>query len=238
MLLFWGLIFITGYYLCGFIFVQFSDEFIPALGTFSGVYEMMQTGIAKKPKYIEARRGLPEIVYCDTKRVWALSYGDTLKLPDNPCELPREISSETTSFDILDVAESPWFTTNGESGSLLVPFKDFQMSCYDCEVNGDFCGYGGSCKSNICECDREHYGLRCEFLQPCSLLEIDTQGGKLLGTRAWSNRYERISYNPLLASMYLGFLAIPVCIISYTPLNVPNAGINSSLNWTKMDPHK
>ena len=90
--------------MCRFNFFQFNEKFIPALGMFSGVYEIMQTVIVKNPKYIEDRQGLSEIVFCGIKRVWALSYGDTTKLPDNLCESPRTQSSETTSFNILDVA--------------------------------------------------------------------------------------------------------------------------------------
>ena len=65
-LIFWGMIFYkqeTGYFMCSVIFVQFSDEFTTALGTFSGVYNIVHTpGLGSMPKYEAGRKG-SEIVY-------------------------------------------------------------------------------------------------------------------------------------------------------------------------------
>ena len=194
----WGVIVYrqeTEYYMCRVIFVQFSDEFSTALGAFSGVYNIVHTpGLGTRPKYESGRKG-SEIFYCPDKSAWALSYGDHItSLPKDPCKSPRALSTETASFDITNVAKSPWFTYNEESKDHLVPLQHFLMSCYDCKDDTKFCG-GGSCRGNRCECDKESYGLRCEFPKPCSLLEIDTQGDPLLGTRMWSDRFQRLSYD-------------------------------------------
>ena len=73
----WGYIFYckeTGYYLCKSIFVQFDDEFIPDLGTFSGVYNQVNKDwvITKKFEYVDARTQNWGIFYCDSKNIWVL----------------------------------------------------------------------------------------------------------------------------------------------------------------------
>ena len=93
------------------------------------------------------------------RRACALSYGDHItSLPKYLCKLPRALSSETDSFDIFNVAKSPWFTYNEESKYHLVPLQHFLMSCYNFKDDADFFG-GGSCRGNRCECDKESYGL-------------------------------------------------------------------------------
>ena len=61
--------------MCSVIFVQFSDDFTAALGTFSGVYNIVYMGFGTRPKYEAGRKG-SEIFYCKDRKAWALSYGD------------------------------------------------------------------------------------------------------------------------------------------------------------------
>ena len=80
----WGYIFYwqeAGYHLCKSIFVQFDDEFIPAKGIFIGVYYQVKQVWGIEKKFAKTQNW--EILYCDSKNVWA-SYcgGDITNRPE------------------------------------------------------------------------------------------------------------------------------------------------------------
>ena len=71
----------------------------------------------------------------------------------------------------------------------MLPILTPNIECYDCINKGNFCGESSLCS---CYCDR-----RCEFEQPCSVLEVDPKSMGFVGNRVFASRYNRSSGNEL-----------------------------------------
>jgi hypothetical protein len=181
-----------GTYLCEVIHVQLSDEFIPSLGTFSGIYrrrDISQGLNLGRVEYEESLSKKVRFAYCEERSAWTLSsHADGRS---DPCDDWMVISQETATFDITAVSSSEWFVN--PSKSELVQLQYFKMSCYDCNTLEDFedrCGGRGQCMNNLCECEEGYFGLLCEFEEPCESLELDERSGNFRGTRDWSSHYD------------------------------------------------
>jgi hypothetical protein len=117
-----------GDYLPQMVFVQFDDEFLPALGGFSGIYDIGKAGdifSVSRVEYVERRSGKAWLRYCgEDGGFWTLS----IEKEHDPCSwLAR--SSESTSFDILDTLSSKWFAKD-TNGVREVPMQHFELSAY------------------------------------------------------------------------------------------------------------
>jgi hypothetical protein len=180
-----------GEYMCEIIHVQFSDEFIPSLGTFSGIYrrrDISQGLTSGRVEYEESRSKKIRFAYCEEKSAWTLSFHADGR--SDPCDW-MVISQETATFDITAVSSSEWFVN--PTRAELVQLQYFKMSCYDCDAledAEDICGGRGQCINNRCECEEGDFGLLCEFAEPCQSLELDERSGVFRGTRDWSSHYD------------------------------------------------
>ena len=199
MLVGWGYVFNqqqSGHFLCETVFIQFGDEFLPSLGTFSGLYDSVPDpkGFfgSSRVKYIEMRSGKSQIGYCGALTAWTFTYNDADDNQD-PCDWYAK-SSVSSSFDLTTTVSSDWHVTNGER---TVPIQDFKLSCFDCQlaiqVNQE-CGGRGSCVDAACECQDGFFGLRCQFPEPCLSLEIDIRKEAFLSTREWSAKYDKLLF--------------------------------------------
>lgn len=185
----------AGKYLCDQVFVQFGDELLPMLGTISGVLYRHKQSFGGRLSYRDDRVGGPLLAYCDADNRWTLSLS-TDNVPD-PCDW-LAASAETIEFDVLTTAESPWIVKSGNKRR-VVPLLIHYLACYDCMYNNDdFCGEFGTCvetnNNGKCECDDDHFGLRCEYDVPCERLEIDPAGGEFLKVvnKNFSSKFYRL----------------------------------------------
>jgi hypothetical protein len=135
LLLGWGLVTRqqqSGEYLCNLVFVQFSDQlFVPALGTFSGLYTRTDPDnffLSGYPINVENRSSRANFMYCEVAHAWIFSMDSKV----DPCDDWVAISEETFSFDLIETSNLDWFVITSDNFAGLVPIQYFQMDCYDC----------------------------------------------------------------------------------------------------------
>lgn len=182
---------LNGRYLCDSIFVQMQDDFVSALGTFSGVYDRVdrQTHPWKDERvvYVERNSGRARFGYCQEDDVWTFSF-DTEDEPRDPCDWQVK-SEETDGFDILELATETWIARD-ERGRISV-LDHFFMTCFDCSFFGEdeMCSGHGECSNAVCTCEEGRFGPQCEFLTPCDSIEIDERTLPFTGARDFSREY-------------------------------------------------
>lgn len=64
------------------------------------------------------------------------------------------------------------------------------MDCDADRKSNEECRGRGSCSDAVCECDEGWFGLRCEFHEPCTTLEMDVRFDGFVDHRDWSMQYE------------------------------------------------
>jgi hypothetical protein len=173
----------SGVYSCHRIFAQHGDEALPMLGTFSGLFRIQNQSFGGRLSFRDDRVGGALLAYCRNDKRWTLSLPRGGVNPDdwNPCDW-YAASSESEDFDILTTANSQWVVkTPNPKG--VIPLSRHFMGCYDCRYIDNLCGDFGTCAGydgdrsyTQCECGWGHYGLRCEYAEPCQTLEINQRG--------------------------------------------------------------
>lgn len=182
-----------GTYQCSTLLVQMGDDISPALGTFSGLYDLKKqerSGIlaTHHTVYVERKSGRASFGYCTDIAAWTFRWHDTGEPGEDPCNWVA-MSSETASYDITDSADSTWYAQDAQSR--VVVLDPFYLECYHCE---EACNNHGSCLNGICHCEDGYFGLHCEFLAPCPTLEIDARKDGFISTRHWSDNYEQLLF--------------------------------------------
>lgn len=174
---------LNGVFICENLLVQFDDIYEPEVSVLSGVYKRKNLdylfyAIYEGEEIPNGNKAYPVIAFCREIQSWTLSIKEPGKAYSK-CDWKAK-SRVTRLTNILEV-NSDWIvnvestTESGSFGSL--PFVDMSIECIDCynsfEPTRDNCNNKHiGCKSNICECDESHYGLSCEFLQPCEKLAL------------------------------------------------------------------
>ena len=152
---------LTGAYLCQTIFVQFHDEVLPEMATFSGLYDYTSgqvlnfrcDGACTRGQYIESsinparEQAAARFGYCDEVSSWVFSYGDNSINVTADYEPPlicawKAKSTEIDplsddSYDIITSASNDWFIRNQRK--VVVPMSGITLKCFDCS-NDDLCG--------------------------------------------------------------------------------------------------
>mmetsp|Transcript_20385 Transcript_20385/g.58971 ORF Transcript_20385/g.58971 Transcript_20385/m.58971 type:complete len:591 (-) Transcript_20385:139-1911(-) len=120
-----------------------------------------------------------EIIYCEKIESWVLRHGkirtsNNTDTPENECSWLLR-SPETDSYDIIELAEErEWFVWRG----LIETNYRVSIECNECNDNAD-CNYNGKCAhdsesdSDICVCDENHFGVACQFQQPCEVIRSE-----------------------------------------------------------------
>lgn len=183
----------AGIYFCQTIEVQFDDEFVTSLGAFAGLYDLVPNkGFAafsgKRIKYSDRLSGKAFFAYCQSDNAWTFGYRGDGQEPD-PCKDWVLLSAQTDTFDVVDLANLDWTV---RSDDREINLDHFHLKCMDCgnAVPGQPECYGrGSCSDAVCECDQGWYGLRCEFHEPCTDLEVDVRFDGFEDAREWSTSY-------------------------------------------------
>ncbi|CAB9516183.1 expressed unknown protein [Seminavis robusta] len=192
----------SGQYLCSTIMVNMGDDFVPSLGTFNGLYDLdpsALSGLEWRAEYVERRsieidtpgRGI--FGYCSDIKAWTFrveSSGSNEK--GDPCNWISR-SAETDTFDISETATIQWFVRDDTLREVVL--EPFILFCFDCsnaeEGSGD-CGGKGICTNAVCDCEDGWYGLRCEFVSPCTGITVDARTEKFASTRDWVSEYQSI----------------------------------------------
>lgn len=78
-----------GNYLCQTIHVQFEDDFVSALGAFSGLYEIDSGRIKafsdSRARYVDRQSGKAVFAYCKEMKAWTFGFAEDGHFPD-PCD--------------------------------------------------------------------------------------------------------------------------------------------------------
>ncbi len=177
----------NGSYVCQLIFSQFGSEALPMLGTFTGLFDRHSKMFDGRSSYrgtgITDTGMVPLLAYCENKTRWTLSLtqdGEDCK-KWNPCNDWLAASSEIESIDynILSAISTPWIINTPSKGG--APFTNPFMACYECKNGDNFCGDHGECSPDgepkPCSCYGGYFGLRCEYIQPCQVLEVSQRDG-------------------------------------------------------------
>jgi len=127
--------------------------------------------------------------YCTEIQSWTFSYTES----GDACDDWVARSQESASFDVLDTAGYTWQERDLENRTIII--DHIHMSCLDCEhdeineIQGECLGRG-TCSDAVCECDEGNFGIRCEFYEPCEVLEIDIRFDGFRDTREWSTTFD------------------------------------------------
>ena len=179
---------ITGVYTIQNLYVQFDDDLRMELGAYTGFFELSilpwTIGISRL-RYVAAN-GKGFFGFCIKEHSWTFSLEG-----DGPCDQPIIQSSETQSFNILEVAGEEWSVTADSASELYFPMESFFLNA-GCERNFECGGHGsGKCVKNRCVCAEGRYGARCHYEHEatCDKIEIDTQRPIFRNSRDYSNEY-------------------------------------------------
>ena len=186
----WGVIFAkqsSGKYLCEKLFIQLDDSLVPSLGTMSGLYILNRYyQLGGRVTYVgDGVRGI--VGYCEDESRWTLTRHES-GVESDPCRDWSAASSESLDYDITKTTASQWYA---QTKGRVLPIDQTYIQCYDCKYKETFCGEHlsrGTCMDNTCNCI-EGYGLRCEFNEPCSSLEVDPRSKGFVGNRVFASKY-------------------------------------------------
>ncbi|CAB9518654.1 expressed unknown protein [Seminavis robusta] len=203
----WGLVVslqTTGAYLPNTIRVEFDDQVHPALGTFSGYYDIQHSGEggmfrSAHAMYYERRSQQALFSYCPQIGAWTFQWGVSVNEFD-PCNWHAR-SSATIEFDITTTATSKWFAKNPGGRTVPMPFIDIHG--WSCTEDEKLCGLHGTCEQGACQCEEGFFGDECEFPRPCNTLEVDGRMGDFRGIdRKWSEQFELLRFGNETAIVY------------------------------------
>ncbi len=176
----------NGMYLCQQIFSQFSDEKLPTLGTYTGLFYKHPTAKFGDRLSYRSYKGTrndaepgPLLAYCknETNPRWTLSLTENGSNASewDPCKDWLVASSESESFNVLSTTSSPWVIN---AANRAAPLTHHFLACYDCTHVKNFCGGSGECIKDDgddyhrCNCT-DCYGFRCEYSDPCETVEVN-----------------------------------------------------------------
>lgn len=218
----------SGKFLCQNILVQMSDEHLPILPAFSGVYSQSGNLINNRVTYV-GRKGNRRAMfaYCESIDAWTFTFA----LPNeegslDPCKWYAR-SEETRTYDITETLV--WLTLN-EDRSESLTLVAFYMACNDCDGGGGPCSSSyGECVLNRCICNKGRFGLNCEFEDPCPYLsedqrlepvpirtfwDIDSSGFELL--RLPEDRLVTVYHRPVYVTEYSSGTKSGLAVLLYT----------------------
>ncbi|CAB9509428.1 Inherit from bactNOG: outer membrane autotransporter barrel [Seminavis robusta] len=184
----------NGKYQCQSLTIQFEDDFVSSLGAFSGIYDIDSSKSipfqSDRVRYIDRMSGKAVFAYCVNLQAWTFSFAEDGDFPD-PCTDWVAHADVSKTFDILETQSHDWTVRNPENQEITI--GHFYMKCVDCDQSDEWsgeCNGHGTCSNAICQCDEGRYGMRCEFLAPCTRLEMDVRFDGFVDEREWSRNYE------------------------------------------------
>jgi len=170
---------VNSFVLCRSIWLQFGDELISFLPSFSGRYDLIERTIAGRSVYVARRLKGGMFAYCKEEMAWTLTLlppGSKVSARDaDPCSDWKVISTPTETYDITTLTTG-WSVRRTGDAKEGVPLAYFMLTCADCGRNKkrDPCNGAGQCISNTCVCDEGKYGLMCAMNEPCPVVELDS----------------------------------------------------------------
>ncbi|CAB9513574.1 unknown protein [Seminavis robusta] len=214
----------SGKYMCNTVIVNMGDNFVPSLGAFNGIYDLdfsTGSGLEWRAEYVERRSvvidtpGRGVFGYCNDINAWTFRVQPKDDQDDSgPCDWIAR-SSETDTYDITETGRIQWFVRDETNREVVL--EPFSLFCFDCSnedaEGSDDCGGKGTCSNAVCDCDDGWYGLRCEFVHPCSSIDLDARTDEFASTRDWARGYQS---NDLGNGMLVEAYHRPVYIHEYS----------------------
>lgn len=152
----WAVVFyrqVTGYYVCNYAYVEFSDFIAPELASFNGFYEQIANG--RRNEYVEVGHGkfskTVRFGFCLSLQGWTFSYAeddDICQWQTKSADMSRQ-SEE--SYILVGQENSAW--TIKDHRDRVVPLTDLVLKCMDCKHDTSFCGERGTCVVRIVYAD-------------------------------------------------------------------------------------
>jgi hypothetical protein len=172
----------SGHFLPSSIIVQFDDEVIPALSTYSGQFMLeVSGGIFDEGRVVYRNEiGDGTIGYCSGLEAWTFGYNRT-----SYCDNVLAISENPTTRDISLILGQTWYVRIGESSERVLPMEGVfsSVSCF----NDLDCGGSdqGQCLSFRCICAEGYFGLRCNYIaaSTCERIKVDELTDPFTGLR-------------------------------------------------------
>lgn len=203
-----------GVYACSTIFVQFGDDMVPALGTFSGLYDMQSAKVTVFSQYLSySERSSSRAIfgYCQDIQAWTFRWYDIAEQAqigasgsyDPACNWTVR-SSPTETFDLTETGSLVWYVRDRYGTLREAELDPFYLACYECNNDGSDCNGRGTCTKGVCHCDKGWSGLSCEFEEACQSLFVDTVSSSIgFGrTQKFSDSYELLVVNQTQVNSY------------------------------------
>jgi hypothetical protein len=172
----------SGAFLPSSIIVQFDDEVIPSLSTYSGefILEVKGTIFAEDRVVYRNVIGDGTIGYCSDLEAWTFGHSRT-----NYCQNITALSQNPTTRDISLILGQSWYVRIGMDSDRVLPMEGL-FSATACSNDLD-CGGSerGYCRDFRCFCSDGYFGMRCNYVEAdvCETIRVDEQTDAFKGLR-------------------------------------------------------
>lgn len=170
---------LNGDYICDSMYVEVGDVYNPGIGEVSGMFDTL-SGLTEthdgRAIYVERETGQFRLAYCEAKKRWTMTpYLNEVFEPCGSDEVEVLAQSGTDEgYDIL-ATQNSWTVLSVRHATGFNPFQQFSMTCNECSKECK--PENGRCDAREnCVCNDGHYGLNCEFKDPCSMVMPNIQG--------------------------------------------------------------
>lgn len=151
---------IRGDYLQTYLYVQFGDSYKVEMPYYSGLLKSDDYWTAGHRRYRDVQTREILLAYCDSDNAWTFS--DT----DDPCDFFAQ-SPPTRTYDVTSIPGDRWVIK--DRINRVVPFIAFTLLGRDCDT--EICQ--GECVDGVCVCQKDQFGMDCEFTDICPELSIN-----------------------------------------------------------------
>lgn len=140
----------TGYYVCNYVYAEFSDLIAPEYAAFNGLYELVTDGGIRN-EYIEVGHGkyskTARFAYCGAETAWTFNHAGNDGALLDICQWQVKSSDihhqSEESYDMVGSDSEQWFIKDHHGRTL--PLTNVIIQCFDCRNDPDFCGEQGTC---------------------------------------------------------------------------------------------
>lgn len=167
---------LRGDYLPTHVYIQFGVAHNAELSMHSGLFVADHLVTTSYRSYTNERKML-RLGYCEEHEAWVFNWVSNYKDGIFDCTINIfAMSSRTTSYDVASILPSEWSVKDESSN--FVPFESISLISRDCNEDSD-CEHG-LCKSGMCVCGNDSFGIECtehleNILMLCTSIVTDEE---------------------------------------------------------------